>query len=109
MIEIALQKFFRIPHVSIKYILDDRNFFDSQNICIYVCCNDWVNPLLWGEIKNKTKRSTDAVSLCLLCLFIVRKHNSTEHPKLISIPYIYPIGQDIAIEIGYPISIQKYV
>ena len=37
------------------------------------------------------------------------QHNSTEHPKLISIPYIYPIGQDIAIEIGYPISIQKYV
>ena len=36
-------------------------------------------------------------------------HNSTEHPKLISIPYIYPIGQDIAIEIGYLISIQKYV
>ena len=42
-------------------------------------------------------------------LLASRSHNSTEHPKLISIPYIYPIGQDIAIEIGYPISVQKYV
>ena len=32
-------------------------------------------------------------------LEITRRHNSTEHPKLISIPYIYPIGQDISIEI----------
>ena len=38
-----------------------------------------------------------------------RQHNSSEHPKLISIPYIHPIGQNIAIEIGYPIAIQKYV
>ena len=40
---------------------------------------------------------------------IIGLHNSTEHPKLISIPYIHPIGQNIAIEIGYPIAIQKYV
>ena len=30
-------------------------------------------------------------------------HNSTKHYKLISIPYIRPIGQHIAIQIGYPI------
>ena len=31
-------------------------------------------------------------------------HTRLQHPKLISIPYIHPIGQNIAIEIGYLIS-----
>ena len=34
---------------------------------------------------------------------VSRKHNSTKHYKLISIPYIRPIGQHIAIQIRYPI------
>ena len=34
---------------------------------------------------------------------VIWTHNSTKHYKLISIPYIRPIGQHIAIQIGYPI------
>ena len=40
---------------------------------------------------------------------VIGAHNSTEHTKLISIPYIHLIRQNIDIQTRYPIYIQKYV
>ena len=64
---------------------------------------------LWSCLKTISSTTDDKLRSVTSQKTRTRTHNSTEHPKLISIPYIYPIGQDIAIEIRYPISIQKYV
>ena len=63
----------------------------------------------WKSKCMKTMISDPAAAVMIIAnerLEAAGPHNSTEHPFLISIPYIHPIGQYIAIEIGYPISIQ---